>query len=267
MSVKFCPIASGSSGNSIYIGSDHTHILIDAGLSGKRIEKGLHELQIEGNKLDAIFITHEHSDHIKGAGILSRRFNIPIYATYGTWNVMKEQNMLGTVASENIRYVYSEENCYINDMCIRPYAIPHDASEPVGYNVFSGNCKITVATDIGHVTDTLKENIMDSDILLLESNHDVEMLKNGSYPYVLKKRIMGNYGHLSNETAGALLVEVLSKKLKHVFLGHLSQENNNPEIAYETVYNIINRSVLSGKSHLKLYLANRESNSRTVEIE
>lgn len=267
MNVKFCPIASGSDGNSIYIGTDETHILIDAGISGKRIEEGLNNaLNISGKCLDALFITHEHSDHIQGAGVLSRRFDLPVYATEKTWEEMDKCPSLGKIASHNRRYVYEEEHCIINDIVIKPFEIPHDAVQPVGYCVYAGDRKISVATDMGHVTDIIKESIKDSDILLLESNHDIEMLKNGSYPYYLKQRILGQKGHLSNAAAGGLLSEIFTDRLKHVFLGHLSKENNRPLIAFDTVSTILNaNNICPGKS-LKLFLAQRGAASEAIII-
>lgn len=264
MAVTFCPIASGSSGNSIYVGTEHTHILIDAGITGKRAEAGLKELQVKGDSLNALLITHEHKDHIKGAGVLSRRFDIPIFATPGTWEGMK--NEIGTIAVKNIRYLYSGENCIINDMCIRPFEIPHDAAEPVGFNIFVENTKVTVATDIGHVTDAVRQCICDSDLLLLEANHDINMLKNGSYPWLLKKRIWGDRGHLSNVAAGNLISEIMSEKLKYIYLGHLSNENNIPHLAYETVESILKEHHIYLGNHLKMDLAARYSNSKAVHL-
>lgn len=262
MSVKFCPIASGSSGNSIYVGTEQTHILFDAGLSGKKIEQGLDELKVSGKSLDALFITHEHNDHIKGAGILSRRFDIPIYATQGTWDGMIDS--IGEIAQKNIKIIYGGENCVINDICVHPFNIPHDAAEPVGFSIFADKCKMTIATDLGHITDTIKENVIDSDILLLEANHDVEMLKNGPYPYYLKKRILGDNGHISNATAGELLSEIMNKKLKYIYLGHLSAENNIPHLAYETVAKILENNKIKLGTYLKMDMASRHSNSREI---
>ncbi len=262
--MKFCPIASGSSGNSLYIGTEYTNILIDAGLSGKRIKTGLDELNVDGRDIDAIFITHEHKDHIKGAGILSRRYDIPIYATFGTWEGMKEE--IGAVAPKNIKYVYDGENCVINDICVRPFEISHDAAEPVGFNIFAQDHKISVATDMGHVSERVKECIADSEILLLEANHDVQMLKKGPYPWYLKQRILGDKGHISNEAAGNVLCEIMSGILKYVYLGHLSEENNIPYLAFETVEEILKKSNIKLGGALKMDLASRYSNSRVIEL-
>ena len=265
MTVKFCPIASGSKGNCVYVGTKNTHILIDAGISGKRIQQGLNQLGIEGSKLDAIFITHEHSDHIKGAGILSRRFDIPIFATTETWNYMDRNNSLGAISQKNKMLVYKDEKIIMNDLLIRPFEIPHDGSEPVAYSIVANNYKLAVATDIGYITDDIVENLADLDILLIESNHDVEMLKNGSYPHYLKKRILSKEGHLSNVCTGQLLVQIMNNKLKHVFLGHLSDENNSPFTALTTVTDILEANdVKVGKDDLNLYIACRDSNSEVL---
>lgn len=257
MPVKFCSIASGSNGNSIYIGTESTNILIDAGMSGIKIEKGLKEINVDPSNIDAIFITHEHSDHILSAGILSRRHNIPIFASSKTWDVMEKFNKLGKIKDCNKRYVYKEEKCILNDICIRPFEIPHDAVEPMGYSIFAENYKISIATDIGHVTDIIKEHIYDSDVLLIESNHDIEMLQNGSYPYKLKQRVLSDFGHLSNNTTGNLLTEIMSSRLKHIYLGHLSGENNKPKLALDTVTNILEENNISIHKMFKLSIACR----------
>ncbi len=266
MGVEFATIASGSSGNSIYIGTDSTKILIDAGLSGKKIQDGLSDIGVCGNDIDGIFVTHEHIDHVQGIGVLSRRFDIPVYATAGTWKAMPA--CIGELKEKNKRFVYSDEACVINDICIRPYDIPHDAAEPVGYSIFAEKFKISAATDIGHVTECVMENIKDSDLLLLESNHDVDMLKNGDYPYHLKKRILGNNGHLSNETAGKLLAWAVSesKSLQHVFLGHLSKENNTPAAAYNTVRAVLDEYDIRTGDFLNIYVAARYGVERTIKL-
>lgn len=264
MTAEFCTLVSGSSGNSTYIGTKHTRILIDAGVSGKKIEQGLAELKLTGNEIDGLFITHEHLDHIKGAGIFSRRFDVPIYATYETWMAM--EGTLGKISPGNKRFVYPGENCILNDICVRPFSIPHDAVAPVGYNVFAGDKKITLATDIGHITEEIRENIAESEILLLEANHDEEMLQKGSYPWHLKKRILSDTGHLSNKTAGELLSTVVDGKMKHVFLGHLSQENNEPHLAFDTVEKLLQKNRIQVGKHLKMEMAYRHNTGIKIEI-
>lgn len=262
--VKFCPLASGSSGNSLYIGTDSTGILIDAGLSGRELIKRLDTLHVSGASIDALFITHEHIDHIKGAGIISRKFDIPIYATTGTWEAM--EGSIGGIAPKNVRYVYKGESCAVNDICVLPFDIPHDAAEPVGYSIFAGNHKMTAATDLGHITDTVRDSISGSRALLLEANHDVDMLRRGSYPARLKKRILGEKGHISNETAGLLLSEIADKTLEYVFLGHLSDENNEPHLAYETVASMLMKSGINVGKTLKMDMAARYSVSCPVAL-
>lgn len=266
MAVQFATIASGSSGNSVFIGTEHTKILIDAGLSGKKVQAGLESIGVSGKELDGIFVTHEHIDHVQGVGILSRRFDIPVYATMGTWNAMPSS--VGEIKEKNKKVVYSNENCVVNDLCISPYSIPHDAVEPVGYSVLTEKFKVSVATDIGHVTETIMENIKDCDLLLLESNHDIDMLKNGDYPYPLKKRILGENGHLSNETAGKLLAWVIcqNSKLRNVFLGHLSKENNTPATAYETVSGILEQYDIQAGKEFNLYMAARYGVEKLIKL-
>ena len=264
MKLEFASIASGSSGNCIYVASGHTRLLIDAGLSGRRIEAGLKELSLTGYDIDALLVTHEHNDHVDGVGIMSRRYDIPVYATEGTWDNMPEK--VGKMRPNNKKALYSGETLVINDLSIRPFDIPHDAAQPVGYTISDGISKITVATDIGHITDEVKENIRDSSILLIESNHDVNMLKRGPYPYPLKQRVLGDFGHLSNENCGRMLREILSDTLKYIFLGHLSNENNTPMLAYETVKASLEAEGVVIGGDVNMYVAPRYGVKRIVGV-
>lgn len=246
MSFKFCSLFSGSSGNSSYIGTNKTHILIDAGHTGKAIEKSLKEVDLDASILDGILITHEHDDHIKGAGVLSRRYNIPIYANQGTWEAMEKK--VGKISSENIIIFDNDMDFYIKDINIQPFNIPHDAMDPVGFCFFNKGKKISIATDLGHTNSRIINTVMDSDLVVLEANHDIEMLKGGSYPIYLKKRILGRKGHLSNEDAGLALVKMIKGKLTHVLLAHLSRENNIPQLAYQTVVEVLaTNNIRNGK--------------------
>lgn len=264
MALTFCSLASGSSGNSIYIGSEHTRVLLDAGLSGKAILQRLQALEMAGESLDALFVTHEHVDHIKGVGILSRRFDLPIFATPGTWAAMEEA--VGPIRERNRRYVYPGEPCVLNDLCFTPFPLPHDAADPVGYVCETGQQKVCVATDLGHVTREVQEAVSGCDLLLLEANHDVEMLKHGPYPYPLKQRILGDKGHICNEVCGQTLVQALCGRLKYVFLGHLSAENNDPHLAFETVAHILTEAGAEPGRALQLDMASRHSPSRKVVL-
>lgn len=233
--MRFVSIASGSSGNCIYAGTENTHVLIDAGISAKRIEKGLFELGLKPSELSAICITHEHSDHIKGLGVLARKYEIPIYATEGTLKEILRAKSLGEYNEDLLQPLRADVRLGMGDLDILPFHIDHDAADPVAYRIQSGNKSVAVATDLGHYNQYTIDHLLDLDAVLLESNHDIRMLETGPYPYYLKRRILGDFGHLSNENAGRLLNCILNDKMKHVLLGHLSKENNLPELAFETV--------------------------------
>ncbi|MGN0170665.1 MAG: MBL fold metallo-hydrolase [Lachnospiraceae bacterium] len=233
--MRLCSIASGSSGNCVYIGSDSTHLLVDAGISGKRIVSGLQELGIKPEEVSGILITHEHNDHIKGLGVLSRKYSIPIYATQGTMDGILECQGLGEFDHSLFQRVSCDEEFKIGDMQVHPFRISHDANDPCAFVARQGEKKVAVATDMGMYDDYIISNLQGLDALLLEANHDVKMLQVGTYPYYLKQRILGNRGHLSNENSGRLLSGILHDRFKGVLLGHLSRENNYERLAYETV--------------------------------
>lgn len=231
-------LASGSSGNSIYVGSETTHLLVDAGISGKRIEEGLAQLELTCKDLDAILITHEHSDHIGGLGVLSRRYDIPIYTTRGTMDGIYEgrnHKVVGEIDASLFQIIQPDERFTIKDISIQSVKISHDANEPVAFKFSYGSQKAAVMTDLGVYDDYILGNLQGLDAVFLEANHDVRMLQMGRYPYPLKQRILGKRGHLSNEASGRLLSQILHDHMKHVVLSHLSQENNLPELAYEAV--------------------------------
>ena len=233
--MRFTSIASGSSGNCTYIGSDNTHILIDAGVSKKRIEEGLKSLDLTLSDISAIFVTHEHTDHIAALHTILKKFDIPIYATGGTIQGIKASDKKAEMVNSRFVQVMADKEVLVGDMKINPMTISHDANEPCGYTVFVGDKKIGVATDLGCYNDYTVDRLSDCDSLLLEANHDIRMLQTGPYPYVLKARILGDKGHLCNEKSGELLSKLINNKLQGVFLGHLSKENNLPELAYEAV--------------------------------
>ena len=233
--MRMVSIASGSSGNCIYVGSDGTHILVDAGISNKRIEQSLHEIGVEARDLSGILVTHEHSDHIKGLGVLARRKAIPIYGTKETLTQIKASKSLGEIPEELLRPILPDADFSIGDLKILPFSIDHDAANPVAYRVSEGRKSVAVSTDMGHYSQYIIDHLQNLDALLVEANHDVRMLEAGPYPYPLKRRILSDFGHLSNENSGRLISTILHDGIRHIFLGHLSQENNIPELAYETV--------------------------------
>lgn len=233
--MELCSIASGSSGNCICVGTDTCHLLVDAGISGKRIEAGLNSIDLKTEEMQGILVTHEHIDHIQGLGVLARRYEIPMYATAGTIDAIMHTRSVGRIDESLFCEVKPGVDFVIGDMTIEPIAISHDAAEPVAYRFKQQRKSMAIMTDLGKYDERIVEKLKNLDVLFLESNHDVHMLQVGSYPYPLKQRILGDRGHLSNELCGKLLGEVLHDNVKTVFLGHLSKENNYPELAYETV--------------------------------
>lgn len=228
-------IASGSSGNCIYVGDDNTHLIIDAGISGKRIEAGLNEIGLKGSELAGILVTHEHADHIAGLGVMARRYGIPIYATTGTVTAIASTSSVGKIDPSLYVGVKADESFQIGDLTIKPIKVSHDAAQPVAYRINHNRGSVAIMTDLGYYDDYIVNSLKDVELLLLESNHDIRMLETGSYPYHLKQRILGRRGHLSNENAGRLLCQVMHDNIKKILLGHLSHENNYPELAFETV--------------------------------
>lgn len=232
-----CPLASGSRGNSVFVSTEDTAVLVDAGLSGIEIERRLGAVGEDPQRLSAIIITHEHTDHVKGAGILSRRFNIPVYMTKETFYACKG---LGKI--EHLEFFECGASFEINNICITPFSISHDACDPAGLTLSHGKKKIGIATDLGVATNLVKTHLQQSNLLYLESNHDPRMLINGSYPWHLKQRIKSRTGHLSNQEARDLVAEMRHQDLGHVVLAHLSEENNCPTKAFQEVAKGLNGS-------------------------
>ncbi len=230
----FLSLVSGSSGNCSLVSDGKTSVLIDCGLSCKKLEEALLKAKTNPEDISAILITHEHSDHIKGAGIVSRKYSLPVFATAKTHERMKLD-----IDSKNIKYISPDIDFEVGTIGILPFSIPHDAANPVGYNFFCGENKLSLATDIGVMNDYLLERLKGSLAVLLEANHDVDMLKRGRYPMVLKRRILSNIGHLSNIDAAKTAVELVKSGTRHIMLGHLSNENNTPTAAYTTVEKIL----------------------------
>lgn len=265
--MRLCSIASGSSGNCVYVGSDTTHLLMDVGISGKRTEAGLQELGLKVGDIDGIFITHEHADHINGLGVLARKYGVPIYGTRGTIEAIKQTRSLGKIDESLFRYIKADEKCRIKDVTLCPIRTSHDAAEPVAYRISHDRQKIGIITDLGCYNEYTVECLKGLDILYLEANHDIHMLQVGPYPYYLKQRIMGEKGHLSNEAAGRLLSRVLHDNMRAIVLGHLSQENNLPELAYESVrVEVTMADVPYSGNDFPMYVAKRSEVSQMITI-
>ena len=265
--MRFCSIASGSSGNCIYVGSEETHVLVDAGISGKRIEQGLNQLELTGNDIDAILVTHEHSDHVSGLGVMARRYHIPVYTTGGTADAISRMKNIQKLPEDTFHEIEEDQDFHIKDLTIHPFSIPHDAAQPVGYRLECQDKAVGIATDLGKYNKYIVDNLQNLDALLLEANHDIRMLQVGSYPYYLKQRILGDRGHLSNENAGRLLCRLLHDDMKAIFLGHLSKENNYEALAYETVCSEVTLGDNPYKSKdFKIQVAKRDSISDVVML-
>jgi phosphoribosyl 1,2-cyclic phosphodiesterase len=247
MDLSLCSLVSGSIGNCTYVAGGNTRLLVDAGTSAKRITERLCNLGIPAEELNGILVTHEHTDHIQGVGVLARRYNIPIYATHGTWEAMYDK--IGNIEKHQIRVISADDDFYIDDIAVSPFAISHDANEPVAFRLYYNARSVSVATDLGHACKKVKSRLSGSDFLLFESNHDPTLLENNSrYPAVLKKRISGRKGHLSNEACAMCLMDLLETGVKNVMLGHLSQQNNTPELALSTVSDVLeSKGVVVGK--------------------
>ena len=237
--MRFMSIASGSSGNCYYIGSDKTSILLDIGISMKRVEEALLGNDISPKDIDAILITHEHIDHVKSLGVLARKHHIPIYATYGTVDGILMMKSLGTYDPNLFKPIKNSDSFFIGDIRVSAHGISHDANDPVCYSFEEGDRKLSVATDLGVYDNMLIDFLSESDAMLIEANHDIRMLEVGPYPYPLKQRILGNRGHLCNEASGSLIKELLNDHIKYIGLGHLSEQNNYPDLAFETVKQIL----------------------------
>ncbi len=265
--MRLCSIASGSSGNCVYVGSEATHLLMDVGISGKRTEEGLNQLGLSMREIDGIFITHEHADHINGLGVLARKYEIPIYATEGTIAAIKQTSSVGEIDDALFQVVLPDEKCIVKDLAVYPMRTSHDAADPVAYRISHGKKKIGIITDLGCYNEYTVESLRGMDVLYLEANHDIHMLQVGPYPYYLKKRILGERGHLSNEAAGKLLSRLLHDGMQTIVLGHLSKENNLPELAYESVRVEVTMSDTKyGGNDFPIYVAKRDEVSDVITV-
>jgi len=254
--LSVCVLASGSRGNATYLYDGQTAILIDAGLSGVEIQRRMAARGLDPNSLDAILVSHEHTDHIQGVGVLSRRLGLTVYISEGTRQA--SQSALGKLPEVNL---FSCGRAFpIGSLTVHPFTTSHDAEDPAGFTISGNGIKVGLATDLGIVTSLVQEHLQACEILILEANHDARMLIDGPYPWPLKQRIRGRSGHLSNDDAASLLETLQHDRLAHVILAHLSEENNTPEIARKTV-----RAILNG-ARAKLHVASQSAGSRVLTV-
>ena len=263
--LNFCSLYSGSSGNSLFVESENTKILVDAGMSCKKIEEALNSIEVKPSSINAILVTHEHADHIKGLSTISRKFDIPVFATKETFDAMPKQSE--KISEKNIKFFNPNEKFFIEDLEVLPFSIPHDAANPCGFNIIKdNNTQISIATDIGHMTKTIVDKLEGSKFILLESNYDTEVLKCCAYPFKLKSRIASENGHLSNTMAGKTITYLTKNgNLKTAMLGHLSKESNFPALAYQTVVDELISNNANNDS-LSLSVASRDCPGNLITL-
>ena len=261
--LKCCSLYSGSTGNSFFVQTEDTKLLIDAGVSCKKIESALDSLNISPNDIDAVLITHEHIDHTKSIGVLSAKYKIPIYANSETWNSLLKTN--SKLSNSNINFFNNDKSFELNDLKIIPFSTPHDAANPCGFNIFKDNKKVSIATDLGHISSDIIKCLENSSLLMLEANYDSDVLKYSSYPYLLKKRISGPNGHLENCITGKTIAHLINSGLQKALLIHLSKENNFPELAYQTVIEELKKQNYS-KNDIFFNVAPRDIPSNLFQV-
>ncbi|MEQ6388627.1 MBL fold metallo-hydrolase [Bacillaceae bacterium S4-13-58] len=237
MTLGFSVLASGSTGNAFYIESEDQRLLVDAGLSGKQMDRLMAEIDIDPKTLDGILVTHEHSDHIKGLGILARKYKLPIYANEKTWKAM--EGLIGEVPLDQKFYFHMGETKTFGSMEIESFGVSHDAAEPMFYVFHKDTKKVALVTDTGYVSDRVKKTVENADAYIFESNHDVGMLRMGRYPWNVKRRILGDEGHVSNEDCGLALCDLIGNETKRIYLAHLSKDNNMKDLARMSVGSIL----------------------------
>ncbi len=251
--VRFYSLSSGSRGNAMLVSSKKTNILIDCGLSGKKLGQALGLLDMSVQDLDAILVTHEHSDHICGVGVAARMADAAVYANGPTWEAMEQS--IGAIKENHMLVFDTGRPFEVGDIGVCSFATPHDAASSVGYTFEVGNKKVAIATDMGHVTETARAALLGCDAVMLESNHDLRMLKNGAYPPHLKQRILSGVGHLSNPDCAKFAVELVQNGTTALTLAHLSEDNNLPELAYKETFLALQNTGINPETDVQLSVA------------
>lgn len=251
MSLKFSVLASGSTGNAIYVEANGHKLLVDAGLSGKKIEESFNEIGKSPKDLDGILVTHEHSDHIKGVGVLARRYKLPIFANEKTWRAMEGQ--IGEISLEQRFHFEVGEVKSFGNLDVESFGVSHDAAEPMFFVFHYEGQKLAILTDTGYVSDRMKGMIKGANTYIFESNHDLDMLRMGKYPWNVKRRILSDEGHVSNEDAGLALADILKDDCANVYLAHLSLDNNMKDLARLTVQQTLEEKGVYVGEQVKLF--------------
>jgi phosphoribosyl 1,2-cyclic phosphodiesterase len=264
MDLNFCSLSSGSSGNCYYVGNGFHGILIDAGISATSIRKFLRNMMIPMETIMGVLITHNHSDHIKGLEVLLRKNNLPAFTTREVWNSILSPHL--KISSDCIREIPLMKKFHLAGFDIEAFPVCHDSPETLGFHIVSGNSKITIATDLGHICQTSAPYIKAANLLVIESNYDEEMLLNGSYPFFLKARIRSDHGHLGNHQTSSFLADTLSGNLIHICLDHLSKTNNTPEKALATLYGIFAERGIPRNGSPKITILDRNTPSEMISL-
>lgn len=259
MSLRVSILASGSSGNAILVSAGETHLLVDAGISARRVAEGARSAGVDPTMLEAVLVTHEHSDHVCGLGPVARRFGLPVYATRGTHD--KSARRAGDIPQRV--FIEAGREFLVGDISVHPFVTSHDCAEPVGFSIFDGHRRVAIATDLGVVSGAVRRHLSGADCVVLEFNHDERMLTEGPYPWSLKKRIMSNVGHLSNDAAAAEIAVLCDAPISDLVLAHLSDENNVPELALAAAEDALARA---GRSDVAVHVTTQRSPLGPIRI-
>jgi len=266
LGMVFCPLYSSSSGNSTFIATEDTAILVDAGVNALKIQRALTEIGASFTDIKAVVITHEHIDHIKGIGVIARRHGIPIIANHGTWESIIVQGKAGEIPFEKRIYFEHNTTFYVGDIAITPFETHHDAAASVGYSIEHESSKISIISDTGTVCKSMKSHIAGCNLLMIEFNYDEHMLRNGKYPVFLKKRILSNRGHLANPDAAKIVTYAAQQGCKKFVLTHLSKENNTPEAAYDAAFEALLECHKTPKKELEILVARPDKVTKPIIV-
>jgi len=264
MKLNFCSLSSGSSGNCYYLGNEFNGILIDAGISTGSIRKFLKNMGISMQTIMGVLVTHNHTDHIRGLELLTRKNNLPAFTTQKIWkSIVSPKNK---ISGNSVREIGLQQKFHLAGFEIEAFPVSHDAPETIGFHICAGDLTITIATDLGHICQTAAPYIKAANLLVIESNYDEQMLMNGKYPHFLKARIQSDHGHLGNHQTSTFLADTISENLRHICLAHLSNKNNTPEIALQTLQQTFSERGISINGQLRISILNRNTPSEVIRL-